>query len=191
MSLLPLGNRKELPIHPVYHKSGRVSAAGLTGAVQPLPMSAALSALVPKPGAWGSHDTSVLPGLCHVQGASESTSQLAAHPHIFCSSLGDAGWEEASVNIGFACSCHVCSLVINIVDLKFFLESGLSSQNSFNSVLVRILVVISCQLIFILRTNAGLEVEECGCHACCCCKGDAAAHLKPPFPCPQTCLSTI
>jgi len=59
--------------------------------------------------------------------------------HILASpalALGTAEWEEAPASAGFACSYQVHSLVIDILDLKFSLESGLSSQSSFNGMLV-------------------------------------------------------
>lgn len=72
--------------------------------------------------AWGSHGTSA--PRCQGRAMRREPARGPSWQRVFTSpapASGTVGWEEASVSAEFAYSYQVCSLVINIVDLKFFL----------------------------------------------------------------------
>lgn len=73
-------------------------------------------------GAWGGHGTSAPHcrgcATCREPTRSPGWQRVLTSP---APASGTAGWEEASVSAGFAYPHLICSLVISVLDLKFFL----------------------------------------------------------------------
>lgn len=115
--------RKELIIQLIYHKSETASAARLAVAVEPLATSVLLfqlSCQSLEPEAAMAHLRRAAGAMLHGRGQPRGPSwqRVFTSP---ASASETVGWVEASVSAGFAYSYQVCSLVINILDLKFFL----------------------------------------------------------------------